>query len=128
MRWKTATALTLILACLALQPAQADPKGGKGGGRDHKVKPLGIPPGHLPPPGQCRIWYPGKPPGHQPPPGRCSALRREVPAGAWLLRRPKDRVEEVAVDVYHDTRPSTVLEVRLFDADSGAFLRFGVSR
>jgi hypothetical protein len=30
-----------------------------------------IPPGHLPPPGECRTWYPGVPPGHQPPPHRC---------------------------------------------------------
>ena len=30
-----------------------------------------IPPGHLPPPGECRAWYPDLPPGHQPPPFRC---------------------------------------------------------
>jgi hypothetical protein len=30
-----------------------------------------IPPGHLPPPGECRVWYPDRPAGHQPPPGRC---------------------------------------------------------
>ena len=31
----------------------------------------GIPPGHLPPPGECRVWYPGVPPGQQPPPFKC---------------------------------------------------------
>jgi hypothetical protein len=31
-----------------------------------------IPPGHLPGPGQCRVWYPNRPPGHQPAPFRCS--------------------------------------------------------
>jgi hypothetical protein len=30
-----------------------------------------IPRGHLPPPGECRTWYPDLPPGHQPPPYRC---------------------------------------------------------
>lgn len=30
-----------------------------------------IPPGHLPPPGECRVWYPDRPAGHQPPPQRC---------------------------------------------------------
>ncbi len=45
-----------------------------------------IPPGHMPPPGKCRIWYPGRPPGHQPPPGDCMELRRHVPPGAWLIR------------------------------------------
>lgn len=53
----------------------------------HHHAPLRIPPGHLPPPGQCRIWYPGTPPGHQPPPGSCRKLRHHVPEGAWLVRR-----------------------------------------
>lgn len=30
-----------------------------------------IPPGHYPPPGECRLWLPDRPPGHQPPPMRC---------------------------------------------------------
>jgi hypothetical protein len=30
-----------------------------------------IPRGHLPPPGECRVWDRGVPPGHQPPPYRC---------------------------------------------------------
>lgn len=45
-----------------------------------------LPAGHLPPPGMCRIWFPGRPPGHQPAPGRCRELRHEVPVGAWLVR------------------------------------------
>lgn len=35
-----------------------------------------VPPGHLPPPGLCRLWYPGRPPGHQPPPAPCGQLFR----------------------------------------------------
>lgn len=30
-----------------------------------------IPAGHLPPPGECRVWLPDRPAGHQPPPERC---------------------------------------------------------
>ena len=45
-----------------------------------------VPPGHLPPPGQCRIWYPDRPPGHQPPPGSCRKLRHQVPPGAVLVQ------------------------------------------
>lgn len=44
-----------------------------------------IPPGHMPPPGKCRIWYPDLPPGQQPPPGDCEELRYRVPPGAWLI-------------------------------------------
>lgn len=44
-----------------------------------------IPRGHRPPPGQCRIWFPGRAPGKQPPPGDCRQLRQRVPAGAWLI-------------------------------------------
>ena len=46
-----------------------------------------VPPGHLPPPGSCRIWFPDRPPGHQPPPGPCEVLRGQVPPGAWLIQR-----------------------------------------
>lgn len=49
---------------------------------DHKFR---VPPGHMPPAGKCRIWYPGTPPGRQPPPGECWVLSRKVPRGAWLI-------------------------------------------
>ena len=45
-----------------------------------------IPPGFMPPPGQCRIWYPDRPPGHQPPPDKCKKLQKNVPYGATLIR------------------------------------------
>lgn len=44
-----------------------------------------IPPGHMPPPGECRIWFPDRPPGQQPPPGKCHELERRVPPGAVLV-------------------------------------------
>lgn len=45
-----------------------------------------VPKGHMPPPGECRIWYPDRPPGQQPPPGDCRELRRHVPPGAYLIK------------------------------------------
>ena len=44
-----------------------------------------VPPGHVPPHGACRIWFPGRPPGHQPAPGSCRVLSRQVPRGAYLI-------------------------------------------
>lgn len=44
-----------------------------------------IPPGHYPPPGQCRIWNPDRPPGLQSPPGPCERLERQVPRGSYLV-------------------------------------------
>jgi hypothetical protein len=51
----------------------------------HPSESAKIPKGHMPPPGKCRIWYPGRPPGHQPPPGDCGKLKYQVPRGAWLI-------------------------------------------
>ena len=45
-----------------------------------------VPPGHMPPPGSCRIWRPGLPPGLQDPPGLCYQLRYRLPRGAYLIR------------------------------------------
>jgi hypothetical protein len=49
-----------------------------------------VPPGHMPRPGYCRIWYPGVPPGHQPRPERCDRLfrLRYLPPGAVIVGSP----------------------------------------
>jgi hypothetical protein len=45
----------------------------------------GVPPGHYPKPGECRLWVPGKPPGQQARATACANLRGNVPAGAFVL-------------------------------------------
>jgi hypothetical protein len=49
---------------------------------EHEYTTLGIPPGHLSPPGKCGLWYPDRPPGHQPPRESCGHLRYHAPFGA----------------------------------------------
>lgn len=56
-----------------------------------------IPPGHMPAPGACRAWYPGRPPGHQPPSGDCDRLLRSTPSSAWVLYRPSEKRRVVRI-------------------------------
>lgn len=83
---------------------------------------LGIPPGHLPPPGQCRIWEPGRPPGHQRRPGPCRELERQVRRGDWLVYRPTRNKKQVVVRIYGSAGP-TVSLTRWFDIVTGRLLR-----
>lgn len=55
------------------------------GSKEGPRKLKGVPPGHYPPPGECRLWYDGRPPGHQPAPAPCRALIGNVPPGAFVL-------------------------------------------
>ena len=82
-----------------------------------------IPPGHLPPPGECRIWYPDLPPGQQPPPGDCQDLRWRVPPGAWLIDTPRESQEYFRVSVYDPQTPRIVIGIRLYDVDTGRLIR-----
>jgi hypothetical protein len=61
-------ALSLILIGLA-----AVPLGAQGRGRGNNQ---GIPPGQMPGPGLCRVWYDGRPPGQQPPATNCDNAER----------------------------------------------------
>ncbi|MHB1193708.1 MAG: hypothetical protein ACYC6F_11750 [Longimicrobiales bacterium] len=52
-------------------------------------RPIRVPPGHMPPPGYCRLWYPGVPPGHQPPPAPCGRVfRAYAQNGAVIVGAP----------------------------------------
>ena len=84
---------------------------------------LGIPPGHLPPPGSCRVWIPGKPPGHQAKAGPCESVSRSAPPGSWVVYRPTADRKVVHVREIDSKRAGTVVRVRIFDAATGAFLR-----
>lgn len=71
------------------------------------LQALEIPNGHMPPPGSCRIWYPGRPAGQQPPPFKCGAGRLNIPLGTFLVQRLDGKF--VQVDEYDSRRPDYVV-------------------
>lgn len=84
----------------------------------NQIAKLGIPPGHLPPPGSCRIWVPGVPPGRQ---SRADACGDEalVPLGGWLVTRPAHDPDYVEVEFFDEHRPGLVVDVQWFEVKTG---------
>ena len=64
------TAVTTALIALLAGAAFA-----QGNGRN-SARNQGIPPGQMPPAGQCRVWYEGRAPGQQPRPTNCNEAER----------------------------------------------------
>ena len=62
------TAVFFLAATLVAIGTQADAQGRRGAGRDRQeaARAQGVPPGQLPPPNECRVWYDNRPPGRQP--------------------------------------------------------------
>ncbi|MFN7144909.1 MAG: hypothetical protein ACK4YP_14125 [Myxococcota bacterium] len=113
----------LLLLCMALTalPAFA----GHGRHDEHGrewTESHGIPNGHLPPPGSCRVWFPGEPPGHQPPPTRCAAAFRDAPRGAWVVERRDGDVAVVRAHVPRPRRPETRPYTVVYEV-AGVFVR-----
>lgn len=89
--------------------------------RQHGYARVDIPHGHLPPPGECRVWYPNRPAGHQPAPGRCARLAAQVPAGGWLIERP-DGSQRYYVSAYEPSRAGVLLDRSAFDWRGGVLV------
>jgi hypothetical protein len=128
---RSATILGSVLAVLAAtacssfqstQPAQPAPAMHRG---PSTAATLGIPPGHLPPPGMCRVWFPGQPPGHQPRARSCDRIERAAPAGSWIVYRPSEDRKVVHVRVVDDRRPGVVVRLRVYDVKLGTLIREG---
>lgn len=63
----------------------------------------GVPKGHYPPPGECRVWYPNRPPGHQPPSTDCRSLVGiRLEPGAFVLHG--DRAYDAEYDWREEER------------------------
>jgi hypothetical protein len=123
----TATACNSIKASPPEQPAPAQSEyvrhsHGRGHGSSSEAT-LGIPPGHLPPPGLCRVWLSGTPPGHQPKARSCSLIERTAPAGSLIVYRPTEDRKVVHVRVVDERRPGVVVRVRVYDIERGTLIR-----
>ena len=51
---------------------------GTAGAQERGRGTQGILPDHMPPPGECRVWYDDRPPGQQSPPTSCGSARATV--------------------------------------------------
>jgi hypothetical protein len=54
-------------------------------GNDRTTGSDRVPPGHLPPPGMCRVWIDGVPPGHQPPVTDCATAQAQRTANSRVI-------------------------------------------
>ncbi len=85
---------------------------------------LGIPPGHLPGPGYCRVWVEGTPSGRQARTRACEGILPYAPEGSWILYRPASRQQEIRVRHVHNTKHGLmVVAVRVYEAQTGRHLR-----
>lgn len=90
-------------------------------GNSAVVHTLGIPPGHLPPPGQCRVWIQGRQPGRQARARSCSGIAATAPTGSWIIYRP-GRDNSVHVHVMDPSRPGRIYVVRHYN-NNGRWLK-----
>ncbi len=86
---------------------------------------LGVPPGHLPSEGECRIWIPGTPPGRQPRPKSrpCPGIESLAPAGSWIIYRPLENRKLVYVRLIDARQAGLVIRTRIFDIETTRLLR-----
>jgi hypothetical protein len=84
---------------------------------------LGIPPAHLPPPGECRVWVPGVPPDKQQRTRSCTGVVRAAPANSRILFRPTKDAGMVHVREMDRAPEGSMIVVRVYDAKDGRYLR-----
>lgn len=86
---------------------------------------LKVPPGQLPPPGQCRVWVEGLPPGKQPKARTCTGIEDSAPPSSWVVYRPGKDKQVVHVREMDRRRVGIVARVTVYDAETGAVIRGG---
>lgn len=106
---------------VVLEPAP-DVRGNRG---PSTAVTIGVPPGHLPDVGECRIWIPGTPPGRQPKPKSrpCAGIAALAPAGSWILYRPSENRKLVYRREVDARQAGLVIRVRIFDIETTRLVR-----
>jgi hypothetical protein len=121
-------AIAVVLACAPPStPPAPDPEVIEGEDRRarrdrDRIGPLAIPEIHLPEPGQCRVWYPGRPVGEQPAQQGCNEAEASAPPATWVLYRPPDDKRVVHARIIHPERPGVVIRIDLYDGEKGTYL------
>ncbi len=84
-----------------------------------------IPPGHLPGPGQCRVWIPGRSPGRQPRPRSraCAGIEAIAPPGSWIVYRRADDPSWVYLRIVDERRAGIVIRNRIYDLNTWEMVR-----
>ena len=80
---------------------------------------LKIPPGHLPPAGQCRVWVDGLPPGKQPASRSCDGIEYSAPPGSLVVYRPGKDKKVVHVRQMDERRVGIVVRTTVYDVKTG---------
>lgn len=104
---------TITTGTSAPQPAPAQSRG------PSTAATLKIPPGQLPPPGQCRVWVQGLPPGKQPRARTCTGIEDSAPPSSWVVYRPGKDKKVVHVREMDPRRVGVVARVTVYDVRSG---------
>ena len=124
-----------LIGCSGKSIYQSEPRPEPAPSKRSTAATLGIPPGHLPAAGQCRVWVPGKPPGHQARARGCANIEAFAPPGSWIVYGPVDGESGrgkgkakghdkklVRVRVVDERRAGVIVWVRVFDAVSGVLV------
>jgi len=121
----TALGFTLAVGCTRTTRTVLVVPEARSEGGPSTAATLGIPPGHLPKRGQCRVWIPGVPPGQQPRPKSrsCDGIAAVAPAGSWILYRPTKERKIVHVRMVDERRTGVIVRIRIFEAETGKFVR-----
>ena len=120
-----AMAIITAAACKPVPATEPAPEAAPRGRSPSTAASLGIPPGHLPPPGMCRVWMPDEPPGNQAKARSCSNIERTAPVGSYIVERPGKDKKVVHVRVMDERRPGVVVRMRVYEIRDGKLVRQG---